>query len=300
MSDELPEVGPWARDKLERLRKYLSEYTKILRSQSWVRGYVYVDAFAGSGRVRVRPTQSDDPTNDIFDLGREFRADEGAREVLDGSPGVALATEPPFTHYVFLDRDPERVAMLESLQNEYKGRRSIVIRKGDCNNYLNERLIKNPQINWREWRGVVFLDPFGMQVPWRTLVGLASTRAIEIFLNFPVGMSIQRLLMRNGKFTERQRRKLDEYFGDPGWFDIVYPKSLGLFGPQQAKAADAEARLVNWYRERLRSAFGYVSSAYLVRNSRRGHLYFLIFAGPNKTGARIADYILSEGKQSVR
>lgn len=52
--------------KLERLRKYLSEYTKILRNQSWVLGYVYVDAFAGSGRVRVRPTQSDDPTNDIF------------------------------------------------------------------------------------------------------------------------------------------------------------------------------------------------------------------------------------------
>ncbi len=296
MSDELPEVGPWAQDKLDRLRKYLSAYTAIMAKQPWAAGFVYVDAFAGSGRARIRSTRSYDPSDDIFDSGRELRADEGARKVLDGSPRVALGVEPPFTRYVFLDRDPERVAMLGSIQQEYKGQRNIVVRNSDCNEYL-KGLVGNSI--WQKWRAVVFLDPFGMQVPWKTIAGLANTRAIEVFLNFPVGMSIQRLLMRNGKFTERQRRKLDEYFGDPGWFDIVYPKSPGLFGQEQEKAADAGERLVNWYRERLRTAFGYASNAYLVRNSKGGHLYFLIFAGPNKTGAKIANYILSAGRKSV-
>ena len=34
-------------------------------------------------------------------------------------------------------------------------------------------------------------------------------------------------------------------------------------------------------------------SAYLVRNIHRGHLYFVIFAGPNRTGVKIANTILT-------
>jgi three-Cys-motif partner protein len=292
MSDELPEVGPWAGDKLDRLRKYLSAYTTIMAKQRWVRGFVYVDAFAGGGRVRERLARSDDPTEDIFGPGQEFRDDEGARRVLDGSPRVALEIQHPFTHYVFLERDPERVATLESLRDEYKSRRKIVVRKGDCNNYLNESLIRNPKINWKEWRGVVFLDPFGMQVPWKTLVGLGRTGAIEIFLNFPVRMAIQRLLPRSGDFTERQRKKLDEYFGDPTWFNVVYIESPGLFGQVRSKVKDSEQRLVKWYRERLKREFRFVSSPRLMVNSRGGHLYFLVHAGQNRTGARIAEDVL--------
>ncbi len=134
-----------------------------------------------------------------------------------------------------------------------------------------------------------------MQVPWKTITALAKTGAIEVFLNFPVGMSIQRLLKKSGTFTERERHKLDDYFGDPRWFEIVYPESLGLFGPVQEKAHDTETRLVEWYRNRLKETFGYASTPYLIVNSHRGHLYFLIFAGPNKTGATIANHVLSGG-----
>lgn len=295
MTEEIPTVGPWARDKLDRLQKYLSAYTRIMAKQPWAQGYVYVDAFAGPGRARVRPIRSDDPTYDIFESGEDLRKDEEARQVLDGSPRMALQIEHPFTHYVFLERDPERAEILKRIQHEYKDRRNIVVGSGDCNNYLNDKLINNPQINWKKWRGVVFLDPFGMQVPWVTIAGLAKTRAIEVFLNFPVGMSIQRLLRRDGKFTDKQLRKLNDYFGDPGWFEIVYTKSIGLFGASQSKAGDAEQRLVKWYRERLGNAFGYVSDAYLIKNSHGGHLYFLIFAGPNQAGAKIANDILRSG-----
>lgn len=297
MSEELPIVGRWASDKLERLRKYLAAYTTIMQKQRWAKGYVYVDAFAGSGRARIRESHSTDPTNDIFDLGRELRRDADARQVLDGSPRVALDIEPPFTHYVFIDRDPQRVKLLKSIEHEYKDRRKIFVRKGDCNTYLNNRLITNDKIDWRKWRGVVFLDPFGMQVPWTTIAGLARTKAMEVFLNFPVGMSIQRLLRRDGQFTPKQRGRLDEYFGDPGWFDEIYPKSPGLFGSVPSKAKDAEERLVNWYRKRLENAFGHVSKPRLVLNSHGGHLYFLIFAGPNATGAGIASYVLTAGDE---
>jgi len=294
-SDPVLEVGPWAEDKLARLRKYLSAFTAIMRKRHWAEGYVYVDAFAGSGQVRLRKVETD-PSPAIFDLGSEFTRDPNAQELLDGSPRVALEITNPFTHYVFLERDAKRAALLRAIKEEFKGRRNIVIRTGDCNEYLSEKLVNNPVIDWRRWRGVVFLDPFGMQVPWSTLSHLAETRALEVFLNFPVGMSIQRLLKRDGQFTEKERRKLDQYFGDEGWFDVIYPRKRDLFGLERSKVEDAEQRLVAWYRERLRKKFGFVSEPHLVVNSRGGHLYFLVFAGPNPTGARIANYVLQAGK----
>lgn len=293
---ELPEVGPWATDKLDRLRRYLSAYTKIMSKQTWAAGYVYIDAFAGGGRARIRGRGAPQ-SNQITVLGQEFRSDEEAREILDGSPRVALQIEPPFTRYVFLETDAGKLTALESLSSEYEGRRNVRIRSGDCNRYLLSTI---ERVDWKKWRAVVFLDPFGMQVPWETIAGLAKTRAIEAFLNFPVGMSIQRLLKRSGVFSDRERRKLDEYLDDPEWFNLVYSESPGLFGPIQKKEHDAERRLVEWYRDRLKQAFGYASSPHLVVNSHGGHLYFLIFAGPNETGARIASHVLGGGARAGR
>jgi three-Cys-motif partner protein len=76
--------------------------------------------------------------------------------------------------------------------------------------------VSNPKVDWSYNRALVFLDPFGMQVPWRTLELLGQTKAIEVFLNFPVGIAIQRLLPRDTrKITDQRRAMLDEYFGSP-------------------------------------------------------------------------------------
>ncbi len=164
--------------------------------------------------------------------------------------------EPPFDHYVFIEMDERRLAELRNLETENKGRRNIAIRAGDCNEYLSTRLLKTFSSD-RLWRGVVFLDPFGMHVPWSTIELLAKTEHIEVFLNFPVGMAIQRLLPRNGRFTAKQRAKLDDYFGDPGWYDQVYVVEQGLFEEELRKRDDAAERLVTWFRGRLKTAFGY-------------------------------------------
>jgi len=276
----LPVVGPWAQDKLSRLGKYLSAYTTILKSQSWIKGYFYVDALAGAGRSLLR------------------REGEEPRELLDGSPRIALNIRFPFTNYIFVEKDAARVAILRSLQQEFRDSRHIEVIEGDCGDYLRN-LATNPPVDFRKWRGVVFLDPFGMQVPWDIVKGLGSTRALEVFLNFPVGMAIQRLLLRQWREVRgERRRRLDSYFGGSGWFDAVYPQENTLFGPERGKAGDAAMRLVDWYRSKLAGAFGFVSQPCLVRNSHGGHLYYLIWAGPNKTGLRIANFVLSGGRES--
>jgi len=294
---DFAEVGPWAQEKLAKLSKYLHAYATILAKQKEkgkFEGFVYVDAFAGAGRARLR--SADDPSDTgsrLFDFGDPGPEDVDARQLLDGSPRVALGIEPEFTACVFLERNQKRIAQLEKLKAEFKSRR-ITIEHGDCNEYLCEKLVK--RADWRRWRAVVFLDPFGMQVPWSTLEALGSTGGIEIILNLPIGMAIQRLLKRTGSFTDDERRKLDAYFGDSSWYPLLYEEGTDLFGERRvAKQVTAEGRLLAWYRDRLTRAFGAASDAYLVTNTRGAHLYHLLWAGRNETGRRIANYVLSTG-----
>lgn len=296
MSEELPEVGPWAREKLGGLRAYLSAYMTILSKHRPLRT-VYVDAFAAAGRAVVRKPGRDEPTIQL-DLGEEAR-DEDVREVISGSPRVALEIEPPFEQYVFIEADERRLGELNALEAEYGGKRKIRVHHGDCNEYITTTLLRVLASDSR-WRGVVFLDPFGMHVPWSTIKALADTKHVEVFINFPIGMAIQRLLPRSGKFTEKQRKKLDNYFGHSGWYDQVYLSEPGLFEAELRKHADAGDRLLAWYRARLKGAFGHVSTARLVRNSKGGHLYYLVFAGPNAVGAKIASYVLGPAKHGRR
>jgi hypothetical protein len=52
-------------------------------------------------------------------------------------------------------------------------------------------------------------------------------------------------------------------------------------------------RLLEWYRARLQKAFGHVSEAQLITNTRGGRLYYLIWAGPHPAGLKGANYILT-------
>jgi|SRR5690242_15261038 len=97
-------VGPWAKEKLEALPQYLDYYTTVLKNQRhWLRGTIFVDAFAGPGLSRVRTTEKSSDPATLF--GLENRLDEGEIEFLEGSPRVALDIANPFTSYIFVERD---------------------------------------------------------------------------------------------------------------------------------------------------------------------------------------------------
>jgi three-Cys-motif partner protein len=118
MTQDLPDVGPWAREKLNGLRAHLSAYMKILSKHAPLKT-VYVDAFAAAGRAVVRKKEHDDATIHL-DLGDEAR-DKDSREVIDGSPRVALEIDPPFDQYVFIEMDERRLSELRGLETEYRG-----------------------------------------------------------------------------------------------------------------------------------------------------------------------------------
>jgi three-Cys-motif partner protein len=287
-------VGPWAKEKLDALHQYLNFYTAVLKNQGhWLRGTFYVDAFAGPGLSRIRTESGASESSGLF--GPDPESDQAETEFLKGSPRVALDIANPFSSYLFVERDPHRIVELESIKAEYGDKRRIIVQEADANAALKAWLASG--IDWRRHRAVVFLDPFGMQAPWSTIESLARTKAIEVMINFPMGMAIQRLLTRSGEIPECWQMSLDTFFGSQDWRTITYEEGKDLFGPKTIKVSNAGARLLEWYRTRLRQAFGNVSTARLIKNTRGNPLYHLIWAGPNATGLKGAEHILRKGER---
>lgn len=290
-------VGPRAREKLDCLGAYLTAYATILSKKEWCTGYFYLDAFAGCGESEVRkPEKVDVSESSLYPLLMlETLDDPEEREFIQGSPLMALQSMPKFTEYYFVEIDSERASQLRMSLSEYEGDRKFRVIPGSASEILS-RFARSPKLDWRTQRAVVFLDPFGMQVQWRTIQELAQTKAIEIFLNFPVGMGIQRLLPKTG-VTSNHRQQLNEYFGSSEWESELYKSHTDMFGDESVeKVQKSGDHLALWYRDRLKQEFGYAAAPRLIRNTTGGHLYYLIFAGPNKTGAKIADHILKQGE----
>ncbi|MBW1745050.1 MAG: three-Cys-motif partner protein TcmP [Deltaproteobacteria bacterium] len=74
---KLDEIGIWSEIKLDIIKEYANAFTKIMKSQEWCKGYVYIDAFAGPGVHISRRTG----------------------EFISGSPLNALEIDNPFTEY---------------------------------------------------------------------------------------------------------------------------------------------------------------------------------------------------------
>ena len=303
---EVMEVGPWAKEKLECLRKYLHAYTTILRraipkSKSLTR-FFYVDAFAGPGLLKIRKHKTSSSEQDWLINLSEYAGNVSSevQAYISGSPKIALELQHPFTDYVFIETDDARIQELEALKESYeKCNANIYIRQRNCAEYLREWL-ERCEGHWSKWRGIIFLDPFGMQVSWDLISLIGKTKAIEVVINFPVGMAIQRSLKNRGIFTNRERLKLDEYFGTEEWFPLLYRKNESLFGDSYSKVSEAGDTLVKWYCERLKEQFGYVAPPREIQTPDGHPLYYLIWAGPNETGAKIASHVLQQGARDLQ
>jgi three-Cys-motif partner protein len=292
-----PVVGPWAKEKLEALERYLEFYTKVLKNQTW--RTLYVDAFAGGGRSVVRADAKRGSHGPSLFLDAE-EVDAEQLEFISGSPRIALEVTNPFSRYVFIDPDPARAAELEALRNEYEGRRHVDALHMDAASgiawVISDRICKKTH------RGVAFLDPFGAKLEWSSIQRLADTGLFEVVVNFALNMAIQRMLPNSAEIPSGWRKTLDAYFGTASWYDEVYcARAGGLFEiTGMEKRPDYLDRLLKLYCARLKSAFGYVSSPRLFRNTRGAPLYYLIWAGPHPKGLEGADYILKMGERLSR
>lgn len=274
--------GDWTTEKLARVRKYLVAYATIMRKQDF--RFAYIDAFAGTGYRTLN--QTDEPTSLLFP---EF-GEQDSQGFLDGSARIALHVTPRFDKYIFIERDPQRFAELQKLTGEFPAiANDIILVNADANAYLQDLCLNR---KWQTHRAVLFLDPFGMEVTWETIAAIGATKAIDLWLLFPVGVAVNRLLTRDGKITKGWRHRLDTMFGMKDWYGVFYQtkQEAGLFGDQIKTEKPGSFDLIGQYFvNRLKTAFAGVAESPLpLFNSRNVPLYLLCFASGNPRGAKTA------------
>ncbi len=280
--------GDWTRQKLDVLRKYLDAYMTIFTRNPKAQYFhtVYVDAFAGTGyQTLAEPSEAP--------LFKEL-SEPDPQAFLQGSARIALELEKPFGEYLFIEKQADHVAELERLRAAFPDRR-IRIAQGDANHVLQDWIQRT---DWQRTRAVVFLDPYGMQVEWSLIKAIADTQAIDLWLLFPLGMGVNRLLTREGPPPAVWERKLTRFFGTDAWRDRFYQRQIDMFGNiVEPRLANADS-IKQFFIERLATIFAAVApNPLILTNSRNNPLYLLCFAAGNPKGAqtalKIAQHILS-------
>jgi three-Cys-motif partner protein len=291
--------GPWTLQKLECLQKYLEAYSKIFTSNPNARYYrtTYVDAFAGTGQWTF--PRRDDLSGDLF-------ADADATSYLKGSARIALEIEPGFGTYIFVEKDKLRVKELEKLRASFPERaHRISIIQDDAATYLAKWC---ETTDWRTNRGVVFLDPYGMQVEWPLIECIAQTRAIDLWILFPVS-AINRLLPLAGPPPDTLADKLTRMFGTSSWRDTFYPSKTEstLFGKRDSESREVTIeRIGSLFLERLETVFTRVVDEPLLLYNSRMPLFLFCFASGSRnpriaqTAVRIAQSIIGKAPSSPK
>jgi len=289
--------GPWTDQKLAILRDYLSAYTTALSKTRFKKGYI--DAFAGTGQ---RESSSSAKLKKAKLLQRGYRSgqtelpdvidpadvdDDPAQSFLDGSARVALQCSPAFDGYVFIEKNPARCRKLELLKTEFPAMAGkISIRQGDANTQIQEMCNKN----WKRNRAVLFLDPYGTQVRWKTIEAIANTKAIDLWVLFPLG-PVNRMLTQSGEIPQEWRDCLNELLGTKDWYDHFYQvdESQTLFGKHDRLVKAGYEAVTKYFLDRLRTCFaGVAPNPAVLYNSKNSPLYLFCFAAGNRTGAPIA------------
>ncbi|MCB9444514.1 MAG: three-Cys-motif partner protein TcmP [Ardenticatenaceae bacterium] len=181
---------------------------------------------------------------------------------------------------------------------------SITYRKVKIEGEANKELQNMCDKDWitHKRRAVLFLDPFGMQVEWKTIEKIAKTQAIDLWILFPLGVAVNRMLRKDAQIPEKWRQRLDTLFGTTDWIDAFYETKVErtLFGERIStnKVDDPFNSISQYFVERLKTIFAGVADNPLpLYNSRNNPLYLLCFASANpigsKTAIKIAQHILS-------
>lgn len=268
------EIGPWTEVKLEILKRYAVEYSKILASQTspafW---HVYIDAFAGTG-VHLSRTSG---------------------EMVLGSPLNALLVQPPFREYHLIDLDGDKIAALRDLVGD---RKDVHLHHGDCNKVLISDVF--PEVQFSDFRrGLCLFDPYKLTLNWEVIQEAGSMLSLDIFINFPIH-DINRTVLHHDPTSVSKANvdRMNAFWGDESWKVVAYERVSTLFGHELEKVSNP--RFAEAFRKRLKKVAGFrrVPEPLPMKNSKGSTVYYLFFASQKGTAEDIVTYIFDRfGRQ---
>lgn len=267
---KLDEIGYWSEVKLDIIRQYAKQYSTILAAQQKPRLYhVYVDAFAGAGVHKLK----------------------SSGEIVEGSPSIAVGTEPPFKEYHFIDLNGQKVDHLKGL---FGNRSDVQIHEGDCNEIMLRAIL--PKIRYEDYRrGLCLLDPYGLHLNWEVIQATGSSRAIDMFLNFPIADMNRNVFWHNPEgVAESDITRMNAFWGDESWRTAARKPVRMLWGMEDEKTDNETVAAA--FRERLRKVAGFkeVPEPLPMRNSKGAIVYYLFFASPKSVANDIVSHIFNK------
>ena len=270
-SDGLPArcVGPWSRDKLYYIRRYLEIFSVAMRGK--FSNLVYIDLFAGPGLCMV-----DDDSGEI-----------------QGSPLVALSVRHRFTEYHFVEADNRAMAALQERLIRSAPQTAVKYYSGDANVLIPElaRNLPSSSLN------VAVIDPTGLHLRFESLRLLTQGRKVDLIYLFPEFMDVKRNLER---YLGQPQSPLDEVLGTDEWRSRARAR-LPEMGDEPWE--EVTRPMVEILQSQLAS-LGYVKFDFrpqiIVRNRKNVPLYYLVYASKNPRGEEFWNKISKIGPTGQR
>ncbi len=236
----ITEVGPWAEEKHERLRRYIDASRKTRLKYIDRAGATYIDLFCGTGRARIR----------------------GTNRIIDGSAVTAykksLECGVPFNSIHIGDMDPDKLSDCASHLRELGA---------TVFTYLGPAAVTAQQaVDAVDPYGLnlAFIDPFNIETLHIDIFkALAQLKRIDIIAHFSA-MDTQRNIM---KWRTADDSPLDK--AAPGWREATKDIQAGNSLRNMA---------LEYWKEQIKALGIYPSDREeLITGSKSQPLYWLVF-----------------------
>lgn len=290
--------GSWTEDKLDTFEKYVNAYLTIMNAYrdkyNWK--LVYFDGFAGSGS-RINDDGEDDSKELMLELFNQNLVKEDDFAVYKGAAERVLEIKQRgFDYYFFIEKDKTSSQHLKVKLNRFKDQKQFDVRSEDANVEVNK--MTSFLCNNRQYKALVLLDPFGMQVEWDSIKKMKGAN-IDLWILIPTGVIVNRLLDRKGALSHID--KLTSFYGmdEEAIRNYFYKKRIeqSLFGENTIieKVKEPIKKIAELYIQQLRNIFKYVTPEPLVLyNSRNTPIFHFAFASNNETAKNIAAQIIKK------
>ena len=248
------EVGPWAAEKHNRLRKYIDASSgaraKFLPPKG--AGASYIELYSGAGRSLIKDTTT----------------------IIDGSPLVAYkaaaSSGARFSDLHFADIDPrntdalaKRIKVLGGAANSYVGPADVTV--DAVINAINPYGLH-----------LAFLDPFGLgQLPFAIIAKMLKVRRMDMIIH----VSLSDLQRNLDDYSRIGEGTLDNFA--PGWRNAIDIKQA---------MAPLRAALIEYWLNLIRSLGTHPSTGIpLVVGEQNQRLYWLVFVSSDPLGHKLWD-----------
>jgi three-Cys-motif partner protein len=267
--------GQWTETKIEILVKYTQAYLTIMNKFPFK--LIYFDGFAGDGEIMIG--NEDD-----------YKKIEGAAKKI-----VGINLPRSFDIYYFVELDQDKRYDLEGKLHQIRTDNVFVV-NDDCNLRL-KKLAKFLEDN-QNYRALIFLDPFGMNLDWSSLE-LFREKGVDVWILSPTGIGAGRGLKRRiEKIPPGWWKRLELFFGVDRTKiqESFYEKKEenDLFGTRtiNTKITKNNKMLFKLYADKTKMIFKHVSDPYIIVNQNNSLMYHFFCASNNATAIKIANEIV--------